>query len=370
MNYYSDNPSAERPAIIEKIRAELRGIPVPRPRKTNSAPQPPDFSDARYLFTVCTGNRWMELGVRVPPQKRLFGDFWHQNELCILFAAANAGKSILAVQIADALSRIRTSAPFSPRLKTPLKVLYIDFELSTQQFRTRYSQPGGEYNFSDNFFRAQFNADPTLCPHPSLYDEFVIAAIEQKIELVKADVLIIDNLSCLRGGTENAAVALRLMQNLKALQASHQLSILLLAHTPKRRSPHRPLSADDLHGSKLLINFADSAFTIGASASRRGLCYLKQIKQRNTEQRYGDNNVCLCRIGRRHDGLLRFKFEGYSAERPHLAGAIARSIRVAAKAAGLSAQGFSQRQISKKLHISLGQVNGLLRGGGMVDGLS
>jgi len=363
----TNHPSAERPAIIEDIRESIRGIRTPPPRKTKPVPEPPDFSDARYLFTVCTGNRWMELGARVPPQKRLFGDFWHQNELCILFAAANAGKSILAVQIADALSRVRTSAPFSPRLKTPLKVLYIDFELSTQQFRTRYNQPGSEYNFSDNFFRAQFNADPALCPHPALYDDFVIAAIEQKIELVKADVLIIDNLSCLRGGTENAAVALRLMQNLKALQANHKLSILLLAHTPKRRSPNRPLSADDLHGSKLLINFADSAFTIGSSSHRRGLCYLKQIKQRNTEQVYGDNNVCLCRIARRHDGLLRFKFEGYSAELPHLAGAIARSVPIAAKAARLSAQGFSQRRISKKLHISLGQVNRLLQGGERFD---
>jgi hypothetical protein len=366
MNYSHANPSAERPAIIEQIRAEIRGIRMPKPRKMKSVPEPPNFSEAHQLFTVCTGKRWMELGARVPPQKRLFGDFWHQNELCILFAAANAGKSILGVQIADALSRGRTAAPFASRLRTPVKVLYIDFELSTAQFRTRYSQPGAEYNFSDNFFRAQFNADPALCPEPALYDEFVIAAIEQKISLVKASVLIIDNLSCLRGGTENASVALRLMQNLKALQASRKLSILMLAHTPKRRSHNLPLSADDLHGSKLLINFADSAFTIGASSSRRGLRYLKQIKQRNTEQVYGDNNVCLCRIVRRGDGFLRFKFEGYSAERPHLAGAIARSVQLAAKAAAFSAEGFSQRRISKKLRISLGQVNGLLRGTGEI----
>jgi len=367
MSYSSDNPSAERPAIIEDIRAATRGIRMPAPRKKKSAPGPPDFSEACHLFTVCTGSRWMELGARVPSQKRLFGDFWHQNELCILFAAANAGKSILAVQIADALSRGRTAAPFAPRLRTPVKVLYIDFELSTVQFRTRYCQPGTEYNFCDNFFRAQFNSDPALCPEPALYDDFVIAAIEQKIQLVKANVLIIDNLSCLRGGTESAAVALRLMQNLKALQASHKLSILVLAHTPKRRSHNRPLSADDLHGSKLLINFADSAFTINASCSRSHLCYLKQIKQRNTEQVYGDNNVCLCRIVRRGDGFLRFKFGGYSAERPHLAATIARKGRLATKVAAFSAQGFSQRQIRKKLRISLGQVNGLLLGTGEGD---
>ncbi len=361
MNYSSNNPSAERPAIIEDIRASIRGIRTPPPLKRRAAPEPPDFSEAHLLFTVCTGNRWMELGERLPAPKRLFGDFWHQNELCILFAAANAGKSILAVQIADALSRGRAAAPFAPRYRRPLNVLYIDFELSTTQFHTRYSRQGAAYQFSDKFFRAEFNHDPSLCPSPALYDDFVIAAIEQKITLVNARVLIIDNLSCLRGGTENASVALRLMKNLKALQASHNLSILVLAHTPKRRSHSRPVTADDLHGSKLLINFADSAFTIGASDSQSGLCYVKQIKQRNTEQLYGDNNVCLCRIARRHDNFLRFKFEGYSAEASHLPGYRAGNAALAAKVAALSARGFSQRRISKKLGISLGLVNKLVR---------
>jgi hypothetical protein len=364
MNYSRNFPSAERPDIIEDIRAEIRGIKRPA-RSKKSAPPPRDLRDAGQLFTVCTGNRWMELGARLPVQKPLFGDFWRQGELCIMFAAANAGKSILAVQIADALSHGRTPAPFAPRAR-PVKVLYVDFELSTAQFCARYSGPGGDYCFSDNFMRAQFNPDPGLCPDPSAYNDLIFDAIQQKVYLANAKVLIIDNITCLRGGAENASVALRLMQSLKALKSRLGLSILVLAHTPKRRNPSRPLSADDLHGSKLLINFADSAFTIGASlrgpanGANKGLCYLKQIKQRNTEQQYGENNVCLCRIVKR-DSFLRFKFEGYSAERPHLPGPGGRRYVLAEKAAALSAQGLSQRQISKKLRISVGAVNGLVR---------
>jgi hypothetical protein len=361
MNYHThshNNPSAERPAIIENIRAEIRGIRAPRSKK-KPAPAPPDFSNARYLFTVCTGNRWMELGERQPLQKPLFGDFWRQGELCILFAAANAGKSILAVQIADALSRRRRPAPFAKRI-FPQKVLYVDFELGTAQFYSRYNGPGGAYTFSDNFTRAQFNPDPCLCPDPDAYNEMVFAAIEQRIHQLQATVLIIDNITCLRGGTESAAVAHRLMQSLKALKAQFNLSILVLAHTPKRR-PGRPLTADDLHGSKLLVNFADSAFTIGASSSRSGLCYLKQIKQRNTEQRYGDDNVCLCRIARRDDGFLRFRFEGYGPERPHLSAPPSYSHPLAEKIIALSAAGLGQRQISRKLHVSPGLVNGIVR---------
>jgi hypothetical protein len=45
----------------------------------------------------------------------------------------------------------------------------------------------------------------------------------------------------------------------------------------------RPLSANDLQGSKMLINFCDSAFAIGKSSNDKDLRYLKQIKQRSKE---------------------------------------------------------------------------------------
>ena len=174
--------------------------------------------------------------------------------------------------------------------------------------------------------------------------------------------LIIDNITCLRGGTENSAVALALMKSLKALKTDHNLSILVLAHTPKRRNATQPISADDLHGSKLLINFADSAFALGASTADNDLCYLKQIKQRNTRQRYGHDNVCLCRI-QKPGTFLHFAFEGNSAERLHLLTRTAADRRqLANKIAALSAKGFSQREISNQLGVGLATVNRLLHG--------
>ena len=63
-------------------------------------------------------------------------------------------------------------------------------------------------------------------------------------------------------GTESAADAMPLMKKLVALKKRHDLSILLLAHTPKRALCNPSLTRNDLQGSKMLINFADS-----------GLCY-------------------------------------------------------------------------------------------------
>ncbi|MFI5163025.1 MAG: AAA family ATPase [Sphingobacteriales bacterium] len=348
--------TSERPPEIEMLRSEARGqtfVSAKAPKRIYAD----DPDAARYLFTVGDGNRWMELGEREPEPKMLFGEFWQQGELCVLFADTNAGKSVLAVQIGNAISRGRQIGPFANNAK-PANVLYVDFELSARQFQLRYSNPKGNYNFSANFFRAQFNADELMPGNFETYDEFVIAGLEQKIELVKATVLIIDNITCLRSGTESGAVAQRLMKSLRTLKTAHNLSVLVLSHTPKRNAA-RPISRDDLQGSKMLINFADSAFAIGCSYSRPGLRYLKQIKQRNTAEQYGEQNVCLCSIAKPRN-FLQFEFTGNGHECEHLYHRThVERERLAQKIAELTKQGLSQRNISKELSISLTTVNRL-----------
>src|ERR1700761_1761386 len=82
-------------------------------------------------------NYWMdEARSRAIPQM-LFGKFWHQGEVCILFADSNLGKSILAVQIADAISKGNATYPFNVETQ-PQPVIYCDFELTDKQFEARY----------------------------------------------------------------------------------------------------------------------------------------------------------------------------------------------------------------------------------------
>src|ERR1700742_2477116 len=110
-----ERPSAERPAEIEMIRAEARGYPdlIRKAAKRLAGEEYLDERTIRRVFTLFTGNRWIELGERVPDPKMLFGEFWRQGELCILFADTNAGKSVLAVQIGDSISRGRAVGPFA-----------------------------------------------------------------------------------------------------------------------------------------------------------------------------------------------------------------------------------------------------------------
>ncbi|MBS1533196.1 MAG: AAA family ATPase [Bacteroidetes bacterium] len=347
-----------RPDEIERIRAMAGSRPAFRPKKKR--PLPPDPHLARYLFRAATGNRWMDLGEREPPKKMLFGEFWFRGELCILFADTNMGKSVLAVQIANSLSRRSAIGPFALDAGS-MKVLYIDFELSTRQFADRYRDEKGPFRFSDNFVRADFDPGAEMPGSCSSWNEFVVAGIEYKIELIGPQVLIIDNISCLRGGTENTAGALELMKLLKLLKKQYGLSILVLAHTPKRR-PFNPVTVNDLQGSKMLASFADSAFAIGRSTRQTGLCYLKQIKQRSVGQTYGADNVCLCRLHRSR-GFLRFLFSGNARETDHIQPpARVEREKLADAVWKLSIAGLTQRQIAGKLEVSVGLVNKVVKG--------
>lgn len=109
-----------------------------------------EAKESKGLFTVKTANRWIEQAKTRPIPQMLFGEFWFEGELCILFADTNLGKSILAVQISNSISRGEQIQGFN--LESPKQpILYFDFELSDKQFENRYSNHFEQhYDFDDN----------------------------------------------------------------------------------------------------------------------------------------------------------------------------------------------------------------------------
>lgn len=274
-----------------------------------------EASESKGIFTVKTANRWIDLAKTRPIPRMLFGEFWFEGELCILFADTNLGKSVLAVQIADSISRGEQIRGF--QLQAPAQtVLYYDFELNEKQFEGRYSiKYDKHYTFDNRFLRVEINPDAEI-PENQNFEQFLYHSLERSIIETGSKVLIIDNMTYLKNETEKAKDALPLMKYLKALKSKYGLSILALAHTPKR-DLSKPITRNDLQGSKMLINFCDSSFSIGESHSDKNLRYLKQIKQRNTEQIYDAENVCVCQIDKPQNFLL-FEFVNFGIEREHL----------------------------------------------------
>lgn len=251
------------------------------------------------------------------PQK-LFGSLWHEGELCILVADTNTGKSILAVQVGDNIS----SSCYQPLLNCDaLKqaVLYFDFELSDKQFQMRYSckSEGSEwamYEFSDQFYRISINPDFAEVMD---FETLLMAEIELAVEETGAKILIIDNLTFLKSqSVDTAKEALPLMQKLKSLKSRKGLSMLVLAHTPKRNY-FNPISKNDIAGSKHLANFADSIFAIGESSQDKSVRYIKQLKARETEIEFDSDNVIECVI-KKQESRLFFDIIGFGKEKDHL----------------------------------------------------
>lgn len=266
------------------------------------------------LLLARTANQCMAEAACQPIPKMLFSEFWHEGELCILFADTNVGKSILAVQLADSISRGEAIPGFLLEARRQ-PVVYLDFELAAKQFEKRYSEDyTNHYQFDDALVRAEINPN---CLLDSDLETQMFKEIEENIVAFAAKVVIVDNLTYLKAqATDTAKEALPLMRKLKELKMKHDLSMLVLAHTPKRNSAN-PITRNDLAGSKHLANFADSIFALGESQTENGFRYLKQIKARATELIYHAENVVVCKI-EKHSNFLALSYVNQGAEVAHL----------------------------------------------------
>lgn len=227
------------------------------------------------MLTVKSANEWIHEASERPDPAPLWLSLWHEGEVCCLFSDSNLGKSIYAVQIAEHIANERNDC----------KVLYFDFELSDKQFQIRYTGPFGTMHaFPYNLLRSEI--DPELIDGGEDFEDHIIADIEQVATTTGAKILIIDNLSFLCNASEKGDIAGLLMMRLIRLKKKIGLSILVLAHTPKR-DMCRPITQNDLAGSKKIFNFLDACFAIGMSAKDEGLRYIKQLKARNGAIEYG-----------------------------------------------------------------------------------
>jgi RecA-family ATPase len=322
--------------------------------------QPDDSNPTKGMLLLQSATLWMQQASAEAETRMLFGEFWHEGELCILFADTNLGKSILAVQIGDSISRGEPIYPLCLQAEEQ-QVIYLDFELTKKQFQNRYKDDSNEqYQWSPRFLRAEIDPDNSVPEGKYSFEDYLNLSLEKVVEESGTRILIIDNLTYLRNETEKAKDALPLMKHLKNLKSRYNLSILALAHTPKRDAS-RPITRNDLQGSKMLMNFCDSAFSIGQSQKDNNLRYLKQIKQRNTEEVYGSDKVCLFQIGK--PGLfLKFDFVDYGQEWEHLRQPSDQDREIIKdRVVELKQKGLSQREIAAMLQVSKGKVEWILK---------
>ena len=286
-------------------------------------------------------NKAMEKAFKIKDRESLYKCLWYESEICVLVAKSNLGKSILAVQIANEIA------------KSGKLVNYLDYELEAKQFQQRYTNEETKqmFKFSDNLLRADLSVDLELDSNGRV-ERFFKKLEELSKRGVK--IFILDNITSLIDRIESGDVIIQFMNRLKRLKEKYGLSILIVAHTTKKRDSE-PLRQDNLAGSKKLMNFIDSAFAIGKSLVETDVKYIKQLKSRFGEFIYDEDNVLLCRIVK-EDNFPHFVECGCAVEKDLLN--TKKSISDEAKRGLIQAayllhtQGKSNRNIGSELGVS------------------
>lgn len=294
--------------MVERIVQQMDDSALCHPDDVHSAPDSNvrddvDTQSQPSLITIKTAVDWCAEASSRPDPRPLWRSMWYEGEVCCLFADSNLGKSIYAVQIAQEVALTE-------------RVIYFDFELSDKQFQLRYTDENRSiHRFPDNFLRAEINPESFFEDVGNLEDS-IIREIENAAVKYQTTKIIIDNLSFLCNASDKSDMAGRLMLRLLDLKRRLGLSVLVLAHTPKR-ALSSPITQNDLAGSKKLFNFFDSVFAIGRSAKDPDLRYIKQLKVRAGAFEYGADNVIICEITK-NQAWLHFSQLGFATEREHL----------------------------------------------------
>lgn len=332
---------------------------------TNNHDKVLENSSAEDFLIIKSANEWMDEAKKKPIPKKIFGPFWYQEELSILFADTNQGKSLLAVQIIDSVTKGASTLGLEMELK-PSKVVYFDLELTSKQFEMRYAQHDKEndllydhFQFSDLFLRAEINPygyDESI----EEYEAFLVKEIEKQTLKSETKIIVIDNLSCLISDNEKAKRATPFLMRLYNLKKMYGWSILLIAHTPKRNL-FAPISRNDIQGSKSFINLIDSCFAVGESQKDPSVKYLKQIKVRYGAFEFPSEKVLVCKIGK-ETNFSSFQFLEFSNESDHLKQVtLTDRSQMKSKAFELKEEGHSNVKIAQELGVSEGAVRKWLK---------
>lgn len=288
-------------------------------------------------------NEWVDDSLTKPKPRTFCRGLLVEHEITAVYASAGVGKTIACVEMAEEIAR-----------DTGEEVNYLDFELSELHLRDRYvdAETGERHIFPPNLNRFEFSAD--LLGDVDVEDA-ILASIEQEAKRgVKYH--FVDNLTYICRDSEKGLTAGEFMKILRKLRSEYDLTMVIVAHTPKR-DMRLPITQYDLAGSSKLINFFDAALAVGRSARDGEVRYIKQTKTRTGAELYGADNVLVYRLVQTN-GFTHFEFQDYGREKDHLKeSSFDTEMEEINAIVPLCGQKLSQRQIADATGISAASVN-------------
>jgi archaellum biogenesis ATPase FlaH len=275
-------------------------------------------------FTTTTINQsFAKAKDSITNKKNLFGDLITVGDLTILFGRSNVGKSFLAFQIAEAIASGKhvlslmsivdnqsTTNQYNLNNETEAQpLIYFDFEATIEKNYNRYRAKGQSfpYAFSENLYVSY--PDKLSLIDPLLF----IDAMAEETTKTGAKVVIIDNLSAISQDNEKSGNAAKLMSKIRDYQRANNLTVIILAHTPKIIEG-QPITENNLAGSANIYNLSDAVFAINTTSQATNIRYIKQLKSKYNEKVFEGENVITIKFGENLNGFKGFDFLAYNSE--------------------------------------------------------
>lgn len=343
---------------ILKETTENAVKPAPPPPQQNIT----EVKKTNNFFKVGTLNEKMEQIKNEPRRLKILDSMWYSRGLCFLYGDNGMGKSYLAFQIAVGIARGEKEICGLTNELDAQKVLYFDFEQTPYDYRERYT----DYKYPENLihFNPELNQETINASEMTIFEEMRGILVE-----LKASIIIIDNITALSNGDlTRGDIAKKVMNGLLLLKNTGA-SILILAHTPKLSAGlddrPRPITKNQLAGSKKISDLADSMFAIGEVPDDKFKKYIIQTKGRGGEV-HGKDNVLLIEQAKVFDGLQGFEKVQVATEKSLLLSDYEKAdllekANFKNSIDDLVKQGATQTEIAQKLGVSQSKISKALR---------
>jgi hypothetical protein len=191
----------------------------------------------------------------------------------------------------------------------PRKVLYIDWELTEEEFVARW---GGEV-VPENFFWMGFHTDGKMPQHIPDKIDWLLQNFATTVHDTGANVLIIDQPDRLHLSPQKWN---EFLLKLKAMMRKNDLSVMLVLSN-KSRHLGRPCGLNNIPKGNILIPVADSVIMMAQNQRRTCERYFKVLKNRNRASAENLEFVDIIEL-EELDGYLNIRPWGYQRERDML----------------------------------------------------
>ena len=267
------------------------------------------------LFVGGKASDVMKLAATAKDIENLCGNLFKTGDLALFLAPKKTGKTVIAYQMADAISRgVGVFGGLLDNVCGAKRTMYVDMEMNLSDFKNRYInlQSMKGYEFSDNLIIKMVNPE-----NFNFEQDEMLKGIEKMIITEKPEVLFIDNLTALMKSISDADSALHAVKTFLMWKFKYNVSICIMCHTPKSLG-NLPLVSDNILGSGIFLNLCTSVFGIRRSFTEKGIIYMKHLDTRNTEINFDTDNVIQMRI-EKVDCFTQMVYEGQGREELHLA---------------------------------------------------